>query len=114
MVSARYIPDRGELVWLSFDPGPVGGQTGLRAALILSPAVYNDRVGLALVCPIAQAKGYPFEVLLPPGLAVTGAVLADQLKSVDWRARHADYAGVVPEGVLRDVAARLRPLIWIE
>ena len=114
-MTARYVPDRGHLVWLSFDPQAGREQAGRRPALILSPAAYNDRAGLALVCPItAQIKGYPFEVSLPSGAPIAGVVLADHLKSVDWRARHADFAGVVPAAVLREVTARISPLLGIE
>jgi mRNA interferase MazF len=77
--TASYVPHSGELVWLSFDPQAGGEQAGRRPALILSPASYNGRPGLALTCPItSQVKGYPFEVALPPGLPVSGVVLADQ------------------------------------
>src|SRR5437762_13948374 len=82
-----YVPERGDAVWLTLDPQAGHEQAGRRPALVLSPAAYNGRVGLALCCPITnQAKGYPFEVALPDGLAVSGVVLADQVKSLDWRA----------------------------
>jgi mRNA interferase MazF len=79
---------------------------------VLSPAAYNGRVGLALFCPItSQVKGYPFEVLLPSGLAVTGVVLADQVKSLDWRARQAQRLGVLPTGLVAEVLAKLGALL---
>src|SRR5256885_15269876 len=100
---APYVPDRGDLVWFSFDPQVGREQAGRRPGLILSPARYNDRIGLALVCPItSQVKGYPFEVLLPPGLPIRGAVLADHVRSADWRGRRAEFAGAVPAVVLDD------------
>jgi mRNA interferase MazF len=114
-VTARYVPDRSHLVWLSFDPQAGREQAGRRPALVLSPAAYNDRAGLALACPItSQMKGYPFEVPLPPGLPITGVVLADHVKSLDWRARRATFVAVVPLQVLLEVTARIGPLIEVE
>lgn len=111
-MTPSYIPDRGHLVWLSFTPQAGREQAGRRPGLILSPAAYNARVGLAVVCPVtSQIKGYPFEVVLPTGLAISGVVLADHVRSVDWHARQSDFAGAVPPGILRDVANKLRPLI---
>ncbi len=110
--SAAYVVERGHLVWLNFDPQAGHEQAGHRPALVLSPARYNDRTGLALVCPItSQVKGYPFEVLLPPNLELRGVVLADQLKSIDWRARQAQFADQCPGSVLKDVLARIAPLL---
>ena len=84
------MPARGDVVWITLDPQSGHEQAGRRPALVLSPAAYNGRVGLALLCPITgQAKGYPFEVGVPDGLAVTGAVLSDQVKCLDWRTRKA-------------------------
>ena len=91
------MPERGDIVWLSFDPQAGHEQAGRRPALILSPSSYNRSSGLALVVPItSHVKGYPFEVPLPTGLAVSGVVLADHLKSVDWRARNAERIGAAP------------------
>ena len=85
-----YAPARGDVVWMHFDPQAGREQAGRQPALVLSPEAYNRRVGLALCCPItSQVKGYPFEVSLPAGLDVAGVVLADQLKSLDWRRRRA-------------------------
>ena len=79
---------------------------------MLSPAAYNARVGLALLCPItSQVKGYPFEVRLPPGLAATGVVLADQVKSLDWRARQAELVGKVPGSTVDEVLSKLRTVL---
>jgi mRNA interferase MazF len=111
----RYVPDRGHLVWLSFDPQAGREQAGRRPALVLSPAAYNGRSRLALVCPITgQIKGYPFEVLLPAGLAIAGVVLTDHLKSVDWETRRAEFAAEAPAPVTSEVAAKLAPLLGIE
>jgi len=114
-VTGRYVPDRGHLIWLSFDPQAGREQARRRPALVLSPAAYNDRAGLALVCPITnQVKGYPFEVRLPQGGPIAGVVLADHVKSVDWGARHAEFAGVAPAAELKEVTARLAPLAGID
>ncbi len=107
----RYVPGRGDLVWLNFTPQAGHEQAGHRPALVLSPAPYNDKTGLMLCCPItSQVKGYPFEVLLSPDAPVRGAVLSDQLRSVDWRARKAKPAGVAGGDVVVQVLARARAL----
>lgn len=107
-----YVPDRGDLIWLSFDPSAGREQAGRRPALVISPAEYNRRVRLALVCPItSRVKGYPFEVVLPSGLSVAGVVLVDHVRSVDWMVRRAEFADRVPPAVLREVVARLAPLL---
>lgn len=98
---AAYIPERGDVVWISYNPQAGHEQAGRRPALVLSPAAYNAKVGLALLCPItSRAKGYPFEVQLPSGIAVTGVVLADQVKSLDWRVRNAEFIGQAPEATV--------------
>jgi mRNA interferase MazF len=103
-------PDRGDLVWISIDQGEAHREAR-RPALVVSPALYNERSGLALMCAIApRAKGYPFEVAIPGGSAVEGVVLADHLRSADWRARGAEIAGRVPPLVVEDVLAKLKPL----
>ena len=105
-------PDRGHIIWLSLDPQVGHEQAGRRPALVLSPEAYNSRVGLALVCPITnRIKGYPFEVPLPDGLPVTGVVLADQVKSLDWRVRSAEHVGEVPTDVVEEVLRRLALLL---
>ena len=107
-----YIPGGGDAVWITLDPQAGHEQAGRRPALVLSPAAYNGRVGLALLCPItSQVKGYPFEVRLPEGLGVSGVVLADQVKSLDWRARKAGRICTVPEEVVALVLQRLHPLL---
>ena len=107
-----YVPERGDLVWLQFDPQLGSEQPGRRPALVISPGSYNRTVGLALVCPVtSRVKGYPFEVPLPDGLEVQGAVLCDQLKSLDWRSRTATRIGTVPDEVMRDAAARILALV---
>src|SRR3990172_112287 len=105
------IPHRGDVVRISMNPQAGHEQAGRRPALVLSPAAYNSKVGLALLCPItSQVKGYPFEVLLPDGLPVRGVALADQVKSLDWRARKVTRFTRVPPDVLVQVWRRLSAL----
>ena len=113
MVKPAYTPERGDLVWLTFTPQSGAGQVGRRrTALVLSPAAYNDKVGLALFCPItSQVKGYPFEVAVPAGLPISGVVLADQAKSLDWRAHNAEWAGKLPASALEEVVQKLLVLL---
>ena len=111
-MAAAFVPGRGDVVWLEFTPQAGHEQAGRRPALVVSPREYNRRVGLALLCPItSRVKGYPFEVPLPPGLGVEGVVLADQVKSLDWRVRDARLHATVPPEVLDEVVARILPLI---
>lgn len=111
-MSAPYVPERGDVVWLSFDPQAGREQAGRRPALVLSPSSYNGTVGLAVCCPITnQVKGYPFEVALPADLSVTGVVLSDHLRSLDWRARRADLACTAPESVVEEVLERVNALL---
>jgi mRNA interferase MazF len=108
----RYSPERGDLVWLTFDPQAGHEQAGRRPAVVLSPATYNRRAGLAVFAPItSRVKGYPFEVLIPAGLEVSGAVLADQLKSLDWRARKVTHIGALPPAVIREVLQKAALLV---
>jgi mRNA interferase MazF len=111
-VKRDWAPDAGDLVWITFDPQAGREQAGRRPALILSPSPYNRKSGLALACPItSHIKGYPFEVELPPGRSISGVVLADHLKSLDWRMRRAEPAGRLPAVILREVLDRLAPLL---
>ncbi len=110
MVAAR-APERGDAVWLTFTPQAGHEQAGRRPAVVVSPAAYNRKVGLALFCPITtRVKGYPFEVLLPEGLPVRGAVLSDQVKSLDWRARDAKPICTLPTDVMDEILAKLSTL----
>ena len=105
------VPDAGDLVWLTFDPQAGREQAGRRPALVLSPRLYNQRASLALMCPVtSQVKGYPFEVPVSAG-GVTGVILADHVKSVDWRARRAKKISRVAPTTLNEVLARLAPLL---
>lgn len=107
-----YIPDNGDIIWITFNPQAGHEQAGRRPALVLSPAAYNGKVGLAILCPItSQIKGYPFEVILPDGLEINGAVLSDQVKSLDWKARNAEFACKLPPAAFNEVVSKLGTLI---
>ena len=111
-MSAAYVPEAGDFVWLTFDFQAGREQAGRRPALVLSPRVYNAKSGLAIVCPITtQVKGYPFEVAVPTGNRATGAILADHVKSVDWKVRRAEKLGRCPDEAMHDVRVRLAPLL---
>ncbi len=111
-MAGRYVPVRGDLVWLRFDPQVGHEQRGRRPALVISPREYNAKVGLALFCPVtSQVKGYPFEVALPDGGQVGGVILADQLKSLDWRSRRAKRIAAAPREVVDEVLAKLLALV---
>ena len=113
MVSRRaYVPDRGDAVWITLHPQAGHEQTGRRPAVVVSPAAYNGKVGLALLCPItSQIKGYPFEVLTPGRLKVSGVILSDQVKSLDWRARQAELICRLPEATLSEVLQKIGVLL---
>jgi mRNA interferase MazF len=105
-------PRRGEVVWVTLSPQAGHEQAGRRPAVVLSPQAYNARVGLALFCPLTtQVKGYPFEVLIPPGLPISGAILSDQVKSLDWRARSVERICVLPDSVMNEVLKKLGTLL---
>lgn len=107
-----YIPNRGDIVWITFNPQAGHEQAGRRPALVLSPSAYNGKVGLAILCPItSQIKNYPFEVIIPDGLKISGAILSDQVKSLDWRARQAEFVCKLPESSLDEVLQKLGTLI---
>jgi len=108
----NWVPDRGQAVWIEMDPQAGHERRGRRPALVLSPASYNGKVGLALLCPITSSiKGYPFEVVIPEGLKAGGAILADQVKSLDWRARKARLICVLPADTVSATLSRLSPLL---
>jgi mRNA interferase MazF len=112
VTSRSYCPKRGDVVWLSFAPQAGHEQAGHRPALTLSPEAYNHKVGLALFCPITtQIKGYPFEVPVPAGLKASGVILADQVKSLDWHARSAQFCCRIPEATLAEVLQKLDALL---
>ena len=110
--NTAYIPERGDIIQLNFNPQKGREQAGARPALVLSPKAYNEKVGLALVCPItSQVKGYPFEVLLPKNISVQGAVLSDHIKSLDWRMRESKFLCHVSLEVLDEVFGKLGVLL---
>jgi mRNA interferase MazF len=110
-----YIPERGDIVWLEFNPQAGFEQSGHRPALVLSPKAYNEKTGLALLCPItSHIKGYPFEVVLPEGHQASGAILSDQIKSLDWRVRKARQMGAVTRDVLEEVLAKIHALLGFD
>ena len=112
MVEKVYVPERGDVVWLAFSPQTGHEQAGRRPGVVLSPSAYNGRVGLAIFCPITtKAKGYPFEVDIPIGLEVSGVVLADQVKYLDWRARRASYICRLSTATTDEVLLKLNTLI---
>jgi mRNA interferase MazF len=113
-VKRAYVPEAGDLVWLTFDPQTGREQRGRRPAVILSPKIYNERSDLAVVCPITSlVKGRMFEVQVPPGSRIEGAVLADHVKSLDWKQRRAQFAGRLDESTLEEVRERIRPLLGL-
>lgn len=114
MVARTYVPDAGDLVWLTVDPQAGHEQRGRRPALILSPRVYNAKARLAIACPItSQVKGYPFEVPLPGGGTIVGVVLADHVRNLDWQARKVVFEAKAPADILTDVRERLRALLGL-
>jgi len=107
-----YVPERGDAIWINFNPQAGHEQAGRRPAIVLSPQNYNGKVGLCLLCPITnKAKGYPFEVSIPADSSVTGVVLSDQAKSLDWRVRNAEFIAELPETVTSEVLKKLKSLL---
>lgn len=107
-----HVPQRGDVVWITLNPQAGHEQAGRRPAVALSPAAYNSKVGLAILCPItSQIKGYPFEVTIPNGLAISGAILADQVKSLDWRAREAEWICTLPAETMNEVLQKVSVLL---
>ncbi len=113
MVSSRaYIPQCGDVVWITLNPQAGYEQAGRRPAAVLSPQNYNGKTGLAIFCPITnQIKGYPFEVIIPAGLSVAGAILSDQVKSLDWHAGNAELICTLPTEIISEVLQKLGTLL---
>jgi mRNA interferase MazF len=111
----EYVPSIGDLIKADFDLDQAGREeAGWRPALVLSPKVYNKKTGLAIVVPITNhEKKYPFEVVLPVGLKIGGVILADAVKSIDWRARRARYHDSAPEPIVKAVQAKLAALLGL-
>jgi mRNA interferase MazF len=107
-----YVPERGDVVWIDFNPQAGHEQAGRRPAIVLSPSAYNRKVGLAILCPITnQVKGYPFEVVIPAGIKVSGAILSDQVKNLDWKVRRAENIGKLPSSVTIEVLEKIGTLL---
>ena len=108
-----YVPERGDLVWLIFNPQAGHEQAGRRPAVVISPKEYNGKVGLALFCPITSlVKGYPFEVKIPEDLPVSGVILADQVKSLDWHARQIKKIDELPQEIVQELLQKIRVLVF--
>jgi mRNA interferase MazF len=112
MKQVFYVPERGDIVWVSLSSKGGQERTERRRAVVLSPQAYNSRVGLAVICPItSQIKGYPFEVLIPPDFPVEGAILSDQAESLDWRTHRAEPICSLPAAVVEETLGKLRTLL---
>ena len=109
---SKYIPEQGDAVWINMNPQVGHEQAGRRPAIVLSPRSYNNKVALAIFCPVTnQIKGYPFEVIIPSGLKLTGAVLSDQVKSLDWKIRNTEFYEKVPDAVILEIFKKLGTLL---
>ena len=107
-----YVPNRGDVVWIDFSPQAGREQAGRRPALVISPVAYNLKVGLVVLCPVtSQIKGYPFEAAIPHGLKVSGVVLSDHVKSLDWKARKAEFMCRLPDSTVSEVLKKLNTLL---
>lgn len=108
----KYVPQRGDIVLITLNPQAGHEQAGRRPAVVLSPADYNAKVGLAIICPVTnQVKGYPFEILIPEGLTVSGAILADQVKSLDWQSRKAELICTLPTEIVNEIIQKVCVLL---
>lgn len=107
-----YIPEQGHIVWLTLNPQKGHEQSGRRPAVVLSPSSYNAKVGLAIFCPItSKEKGYPFEIKLPTKCTIQGVILVDQIKSLDWQSRNAEYICTISQPLLKQISKRLKLLL---
>jgi mRNA interferase MazF len=108
----QYCPSRGDLIWIDFNPQAGHEQSGRRPAVVLSPHPYNSKVGLVILCPItSKEKGFPFEVKIPEGLKVGGVILSDQVKSLDWKERHTEFACKIPASTVREALNKILTLL---
>lgn len=111
MVKKNYIPDRGDIIWLNFSPQAGHEQAGKRPAIVLSPKEYNKKVGLSLLCPItSKVKGYPFEVIIKG--KISGVILSDQIRSLDWKIRNAEFIQKADKNVLTEVINNIGLLLY--
>jgi mRNA interferase MazF len=110
--SAAYVPERGDIIWINLNPQSGHEQSGRRPAVVLSPKSYNEKTGLTILCPVTgKIKGYPFEVIIPDGFSINGSILSDQVKSLDWRTRNAEYIFSLPEEIISSVLKKLSLLL---
>ena len=113
MRSGRYVPDRGDIVWLTFDPQAGHEQAGRRPALCLSPESYNEKTFLGIFVPItSRVKGYPFEVSVK-GRRIHGVILSDQVRNLDWKARKAEFIEKCPDNTLEETVKKLSMVLGI-
>jgi len=111
-MKGSYVPKKGDVVWLEFPPQTGHEQSGRRPALCISPKEYNEKVELAIFCPItSKQKGYPFEVVIPSKFPISGVILADHLKNLDWKARKAEFIASLPPYSLKHVIEKLMVLL---
>jgi len=111
----QYIPARGDVVWIDFNPQKGREQAGRRPAVVLSETIYNQKTGLALFCPItAHIKNYPFETVLPESSSVQGAVLCDHIKNLDWRSRNVQFECKLSQDILDEITDKVAVLIGIK
>ncbi|BBD57490.1 transcriptional modulator of MazE/toxin MazF [Nostoc sp. HK-01] len=107
-----YVPNRGDIVYLDFEPTRGHEQKGVRPAFVISPYTYNEKTSLALLMPITkQQKGYPLEVIIPSGFKTYGVILVDQIKCLDWKARNVKFVESLPETVIEEVQAKIAALL---
>jgi mRNA interferase MazF len=108
-----YVPNRGDLIWIQFSPHSGHEQGGRRPGLVLSQTAYNSKTGLAMICPItSRHKGHPYDVVLPDNLQITGVVMADHAKSLDWVTRQAVFICEAPPELLDEVLGKLETLLF--
>ena len=108
-----YVPECGDVIWIDLNPQS-GMNNQRRPAVVLSPGNYNEKSGLVILCPVtSKIKGYPFEVIIPPDFPISGAILSDQIKSLDWHVRNAEYIFSLPDGIISSVLKKLALLLSI-
>jgi mRNA interferase MazF len=113
--SKAFVPDCGDIVWLTFNPQSGHEQTGRRPALVISPSVYNEKTGLAIFCPITNVKkDYPFEVIIPDLPGIAGVILSDQIKNLDWKTRNAEFICKLPGKSIEETLNKISALLGIK
>jgi mRNA interferase MazF len=109
--SKQYVPESGDIVWLNFNPQTGHEQSGRRPALVISPQEYNEKTDLAIFCPVtSQVKNYPFEVKIPDDLEISGVILSDQIKNLNWKIRKAEFICKLPKAALRETLNKMNAL----